>query len=998
MGSREMAKKGPSPGNHVDLALWFILALRYARIHCYGDLFEGRIFLNVPTAFSQFFTFAAFAVVAKLQGTASFSVTQAVTSLSILEVLMGPLAVLIYAIPQAYAALGCFHRIEEFLATDDWVDKRESSNNTRCRPTISENATGAQESYELTPVREPEETIITENASFGWNSSTPIVLNTSLRVSRNTKLTLILGPIGCGKSTLLKGLLGEALLLGGSVWVEAKRISFCGHNPWLTNGSIRDNIVGQCKFDEVFYSSVVHACNLDTDFESLNDGDATSVGSKGGSLSGGQKQRIAIARGLYARTRIAVFDDILTGLDAVTHEVLLQRVFGPTGMLRKLGTTAILATHATRYVAIADHVVLLDSHGRIAQQGPPAQLTLTQDNSYEAATDSEGGLKSRRNHVNSQPQSQSQALQEDPQRQVGDLSIYKYYFASLGWLGLFLFATAVTSDSVLWAVQYMWLTLWSRSNESSGNTDLGYWLGLSGLFGFLKSVSLIIAVYYLYVVIVPNSGQRLHLNILQAAMRAPLSFLSKTGTGNLINRFSQDMNLVDMALPAALINASFQLMGCLAVAALAIIAVKYSAATMPLLCISVYFLQRYYLRTSRQLRLLELEAKAPLYSHFLESLDGIASIRAYGWTVDYTKKSLKYLDTAQKPHYLLLCIQQWLTLVLGLIVAVFTTLLAILAVVLRGKVDPGFFGIALVTMSGFCETLASLINAWTSLETSLGAVSRVKTFSEDTPSEVRSGGVVDPPPEWPAKGDLVFENWSARYEGSPVLRDINLFIQAGEKIAVCGRTGSGKSSLLLSILGMIERTSGKITLDGLDLATIDRELVRKKVTCVTQEPFLFGSSVRLNIGPLGEATDDKIVAALEKVGLWTVIAKSTTNQQIHTETALDVVVDDKFLSHGQRQLFSLARALLRKSPLLLLDEPTSSVDATTESLIQDIVAAEFVGCSIIMVTHKLSRIMRFDKVAVLDKGVLVEYGRPAELLSKRDGAFTRLYAAQQIDG
>ncbi|KAK0643350.1 ABC transporter [Cercophora newfieldiana] len=959
--------------------------------------------INVPHHFSQFLTFAAFAIIAQIQGQSSFSVTQAVTSLAILDVLMGPLAMMIYAIPQAYAALGCFRRIEEFLLEAAWSDKRLCSGEVSSVDLDKPSMTGRGfEEVELQGQSVPEGVssadFVAVNASFGWRDGLPVVNHVKFSATKDNGLTLIIGPVGCGKSTLLKGILGEALILEGSVWVKTKKISFCDHNPWLVNGSIRENIIGTAGYDKAFYDSVIHSCALNTDLDQLPNGDDTIVGSKGVTLSGGQKQRITIARAIYARTQISLFDDVLTGLDAVTQEALLERVFGPRGILRQIGTITILATHAVNKVAIADQVLVLDKDGHVVKQGPPDRISISENFIHPASTEGDAELSNKHSVPSAEdkaPKQQEPNSDLDPQRQVGDMSVYKFYFSSLGWVSLVIFAGAVIANTVFSTLQYAWITLWSRDNDTSGNSNLGYWLGLYGLFGFVRSFCMIFAVYFMYVVIVPRSAQNLHLSVLQAVMRAPMSFLTGTTTGSLINRFSQDMNLVDMTLPGTLTNVSFHLTSCFSVAALAIVAVSYSAAMMPFLFVAVFYLQRFYLRTSRQLRLLDLEAKAPLYSHVLESLDGMASIRAYGWGDSYISKNLQYLDTAQKPYYLLLCIQQWLALVLGLMVAAFTTILTILAVVLHGKVDAGFFGIALVNMEGFCYGLAMLISFWTKLETSLGAVSRVKTFSEDTPCEESPSGSGAPPAEWPSRGTLVFENWSAFYTDTPVLRNINLTVKSGERIAVCGRTGSGKSSLILSILGMVNASSGQILLDDIDLSTIPKDLTRKGVTCVTQDPFLFNGSVRQNADPLGEATDEDIIAALDKVEVWSAIRKNGDDGPLAPEKALEATVDDKFLSHGQRQLFCLARALLKRSAILILDEPTSSVDASTELKIQSIIESDFVNCTVIMVTHKLSGVLKFDKVAVLDNGALVEYGPPRELLASRDGAFSKLYSTHE---
>ncbi|KAH0431618.1 ABC transporter [Colletotrichum camelliae] len=970
--------------------------------------------VNLPSIFSQFFTFATFAIAAKVQGNSFVTVSQAVISLSILSILMEPLGKLLVVIPQAYAALGCFQRIQDFLASESWDDKRlpecpleTTSLESHDKPDTIQMPSGYNH---VEMIQRPQSTpkeplprttsnsdhVIIHNATVGWQGSSPVIKDMSLRIGQNHHLTVILGPVGCGKSTILKAILGEATIFNGSVWISSKELAYCDQSPWVSNGSVRENIVSGADFDAAWYNTVIHACALQVDLLQLSDGDATNVGSKGVSLSGGQKQRLALARALYARKPIAVLDDVLSGLDAATHDIVTTRVFGADGLIRKLGMAAIFATHSVSLCAIADQTIILDDQGQIIQQS-------SSENIASLAPQLAGDDGSSASSGNSPPskgsagETQGSSTERDDNRQVGDLSIYLYYFSSLGWLSFALFGIFIASNVGFGTLQYAWVTLWAQSSDGSQASRLGYWLGLYALFGVLTAAGLISAVYYMYVVIVPKSAQSLHLTVLQAVIRAPMSFLAKTDTGVLVNRFSQDMQLVDMALPAALVNASFQLAACFAVAALAIVAVPYFAAVLPFVACALYFLQRFYLRTSRQLRLLDLEAKAPLYSHALESLQGIATIRAYGWTSNHVAKNLALLDRAQKPYYLLLCIQRWLTLVLGLTVAGLAILLTTLGVTLRSRLDAGFLGVALVSMMNLAQSLAALITFWTMLETSLGAISRVKTFSEDTPSE-KPREIVDTriPAGWPSQGSVVIENWSAHYNGHPVLRNINISIQAGEKVAICGRTGSGKTSLLLSLLGMVEESTGKIVLDDVDLASVPKDVTRQKLTCLTQDPFLFGGSVRQNADPHGEATDADIISALQKVGLWDIfLSKESTDISHSLESSiLDMKMEEDFLSQGQRKLFCLGRALLRKSPVLVLDEPSSGVDASTESCIEAIVESEFATSTVIMATHSLAGVRRFDKIAVLDGGVLLEYGEPEELLARVDGAFANLYAVQ----
>lgn len=363
----------------------------------------------------------------------------------------------------------------------------------------------------------------------------------------------------------------------------------------------------------------------------------------------------------------------------------------------------------------------------------------------------------------------------------------------------------------------------------------------------------------------------------------------------------------------------------------------------------------------------------------------MATLRAFGWSEAAIQKNDQLLDVSQKPFYLLLCVQRWLTLVLDMVVAVIAILLMSLAVALRSRIDPGFLGVAMVNVMSLSSALTNLVNFWTLLETSLGAVSRIKDFTENTVSENLPGEDQLPQPEWPAKGNLSLHGVSAAYnlDDAPVLSNINLSITHGQKVAICGRTGSGKSSLILALLRMIDLTEGTVIVDGVDTSTVPRDLLRSKFVTLPQEFFSLTGTVRFNADPLGQVSDGQIIAALEQVQLW---------KLIQTKGGLDANMNNNLLSHGQIQLFSLARAMLQESPILILDEPTSSVDAENDALIQRLLRERFNNHTIIMIAHRLKSVIDFDKIAVLDHGKLAEFDSPEVLLAK-PSIFRSMYQA-----
>jgi len=416
--------------------------------------------------------------------------------------------------------------------------------------------------------------------------------------------------------------------------------------------------------------------------------------------------------------------------------------------------------------------------------------------------------------------------------------------------------------------------------------------------------------------------------------------------------------------------------------------------------LAVYLLQNYYLRTSRQIRHLDLEAKSPLYRSFTETASGIITIRAFNWQESFMAEHFDQLDYSQKPYYTLYCIQRWLNVVLDLFVAGVAIVLVSFALSFPSTATTGSIGLALLNVMGFNNALSMLVNSWTGLETSLGAIARLKSFLTDTPIESRAGEDQLPPHPWPQHGSIELRNITAKYKyeqtlkvceamknnfadilystadngSKPAICDVNLEIKAGQKIGVVGRTGSGKSSLILTILRLLDLESGGIMIDGLNASYLNREALRSSLVTIPQEPVELPGSVRHNLDPgvsTPSATDEEIVSALACVGLWGIIQE---------RGGLDIDIDTAGLSSGQKQLFSLARAVLgarkhrrsAKGGIILLDEPTSSIDGQTDKTIQQIMREEFADYTIVIVTHRLDTIEDADVTVIMDGGRLAE--------------------------
>ncbi|KAI9640923.1 hypothetical protein NHQ30_010764 [Ciborinia camelliae] len=974
-------------------------------------------------------TFALFTIIGRVRGDHALLVTQAFTSLTVLSLIGSPLLIMIQTFPQMMSAVGSFTRIQEFLTSECRKDDRICLQDSPTHHNfVSANVSvGAHSSRaditEMKPLATTKSSnskgtaISVVDATFGWTKSGQATLEEINIVIQASSLTMIVGPVGCGKSTLVKSFLGETRVSKGFVYVSSREMSFCDQSSWLYNATARQNIIGVYDFEPLWYETVINACALQKDMYDLPLGDETIIGSRGTALSGGQKQRIAIARAIYSRKKIAIFDDVLTGLDATTEEQVFYNVFGPGGLFKKLGTTVILVTNKVHRLGAANHIIAIGQQQKVLEQGDFTQLKSAGGYVSRLLSQEEPEISVEKE--NTKPEKEATIMKEietasstelDNKRQKGDLSIYKYFCNVSGPRNVALALSMAVLSAFCTVYSTFWLQKWVNANQQSPNKDVALYLCVYALLGVAALVALWVFCWQIFLVVIPRSGQILHQNMLKSTLEAPLSFLTTTDVGTTMNRFSQDMQLIDSNLQGSSINTIEGIVLTIMRVIIVCVTAKYFAVTIPFGLGAVYLIQRYYLLTSRQLRLLDIEARAPLYSHFLETLDGLATIRAYGWQSALQKQNHDLMDAAQKPFYLLACIQQWLAFVLDILTAVLVVIVVVFAVTVRSSMTGGDVGVALVNIVSTNQALAMLIISWTGLETAIGAVSRVRSFSRDTPSEIRSDVEEIDLEEWPSSGTISFENVSASYrytnlkryssDSPPVLKNINMSIASGEKIGVCGRTGrqviiyktkavhiptnssrSGKSSLILCLLQMLDVQSGSIKIDNIDLASLPRESVRTSLNTISQDAVLIEGTIRLNLDPSSAVSDDTIIAALKKVQLWDLIQK---------QGSLDARSTDVHLSHGQRQLFCLARALIRKGKILLLDEATSSIDSETAKVMQELIREEFKDCTIISVDHTLDNIIGFDRIAFFDTGVLMEFDTPAELMGKASG-FKALY-------
>ncbi|KAI1340793.1 ATPase-like protein [Xylariaceae sp. FL0016] len=948
------------------------------------------------------------------------------TSLSYILLLADPLAYLFQNSPALLSAIACLDRIQAYLEHGPVIDYRSSDRGISGLGDEKSSSGLSDEDHGLSSA------IVVRDGNFGWKEGALTLKDINLDIASRC-LTIIVGPVASGKSTLCKALLGELPVSGTRVFTKSALLSnivgYCDQVPFLWSASMRKNIIGFAPFIETRYREVIEATMLGPDIAGFAQGDATEVGSDGIKLSGGQKQRLSIARALYLETNFLIFDDVLSGLDAGLDDQVFRRVFGPQGLLRRRHATVILCTHAIHHVRSADHVIALRPDGRVIHRNRDQALESGTDAFNELDIEPAEPTRPQQTMTQCPPANNDTETHDfmpsevidhshidETDRMMGDSTVYSHYVHNIGTFSAISCLLLGLGYGFFYNWGQIWLNYWSTGSKSNA-----FYIGLYALFQSCFLAFLFFDFLVCYTTLIQTSGSSLHEAALNTVIKAPLSFFTQTDTGSITNLFSQDMTLIDNELPIALANFVMDSANALGMAAVIASSSPYLAITYPVIFSILYFIQRFHLRTSRQLRLLDLEAKTPLYSHFIDTIKGLATFRASGWTSAGIELNSRLLDASQRPYYLLYIVQRWLLFALQIVVALLAVSVVALATQLRG--NTALTGASLVTLMTFGDVLNYIIRWWTQLETSIGAVSRLKNFSEKVEPESVKGEDVVPAPTWPLEGFIRVAGVSASYgvvgtiaavgDGSTetndvALKNLNLLIQPGERVAICGRSGSGKSStlsLLLKLLNPLPSCIDRITIDDLPLHKIDRDVLRERIIAVPQEPVFLpdGTPYMVNLDPFGTSTKDVCQSVLEVVGLWPYI-------ETKGGLAAGLVADD--LSQGQKQLFNLARALSRRrvraavleaefgaagmserggTGILLLDEISSSVDLDTDRLMQRVIEEEFRGYTVVMVSHRLEMVMGFDRVVVMDRGEIVEDGIPAELVEMKGSRFAELW-------
>uniref|UniRef100_A0A8C5PFP9 Multidrug resistance-associated protein 1-like n=1 Tax=Leptobrachium leishanense TaxID=445787 RepID=A0A8C5PFP9_9ANUR len=845
-------------------------------------------------------------------------------------------------------------------------------------------------------------------ASLQWEKTGPYILkDLNVKVPEGA-LVAVVGQVGSGKSSLLSAILGEMNKLEGTIQRRGS-VAYVSQQAWIQNAVFQENILFGLSYDRQYYGQVLDACALLPDLELLPNGDQTEIGERGVNLSGGQKQRVSLARAVYNNADIYLLDDPLSAVDVHVGRHLFDKVIGRNGLLKN--KTRILVTHSLTVLPQADLVVLMED-GKIVQFGTYGDLVSKRQNFADMmrSLDSheekeESPVKEARNVTASKGQQGDILTEKHRPKQTRmnkekvatgnmKMSVVMKYLRSFGWLWVFFTVVAYIGQNATAIGQNVWLSQWTT--EAKSVKDAAEWTDLRsnrlGIYGALGFVQGLFVCYGAYVITRGTiyASRSLHNQMLDDILHLPLQFFEMTPMGQVLNRFTKDVYVIDERFHYYLrtwLNCMLDVLG-------TILVIIYATPLFTLVIIPLAFfyllIQRYYIASSRQIRRLDGASRSPVISQFGETLLGVSTIRAYGHQERFMNQNKDVVNENLVCYYNNVLSNRWLAVrleFLGNLMVFFATLFAVLA---GDTMSSSTVGLSITYALNITQTLNFWVRKACEIETNGIAVERICEYEE---MEKEAPWVLPkrPPLGWPDKGVIEFTNYQARYRKDLdlALRDVTFQLFSTEKLGIVGRTGAGKSTLTNCLLRVVEGAGGHIVIDGIDIATIGLHDLRSKLNIIPQDPVLFSGSLRMNLDPLEKHSDSALWDALEMCHMKNFV------QSLPKKLYHDLSEGGENLSVGQRQLICLARALLRKSKILVLDEATASIDMETDNLVQTTIRKAFYDCTVLTIAHRLHTVLDSERVLVLDSGKIVEFGEPKNLIRNR-GVFSKMVSEAGI--
>lgn len=838
--------------------------------------------------------------------------------------------------------------------------------------------------------------------------------NVNLNIKQG-EFVIVTGTIGSGKSSLLSAIAGSMVKTSGSVEL-AGEIAYCGQ-PWVQNATVEQNISFGRDLDKAWYNDVIRACSLTRDFEILPGGDQTEVGERGITLSGGQKARINLARAVYRDAEIILLDDVLSAVDAHVGKFILEECI--CGLLK--GKTRILATHQLSMIEHADRIVFLDSTGSVTigtledmRRNVPAFDALMKFNDHNHETEEEEVEQEikdeeieeieeiKKKVTEAKKASGGLMKDEEKNNDAVPLEVYltfvRYGAGFLKWAIVPIVVMLVVLATFTTVFTNTWLSFWTGS-KFPGRSE-NFYIGIFVLLAIMSAILMFLM--FISLTIVNNrTSRKLHMMAVERILHSPMLFFDSSPLGRILNRFTHDSDTMDNELSdqyRLFILSSSSVIG---VFILIIIYLPWFAIALVGLLTIFVAAASYYRASAREIKRLDSLGRSKVFAHFSETLTGVSTIVAYGEQDRFLRTNEDSLNRMNSAYYLTLVNQRWLAVRLDAVGTCITIVVTLLCVTHQMSISPSSVGLVVSSLLQVVSMMTLVIREMATVENNMNAVERIYHYADKLETEAEFHIPETAPPEsWPENGAINFNHVFMAYQPSlpPVLKDLNIKVNKQEKIGICGRTGAGKSTIMNALYRICELSSGSIEIDGIDISTLGLHELRSRLSIIPQDPVLFQGTVRSNIDPFGTASDIDLWNALRRSWLldsseYEVVknggAAATGAASSSIKFHLDETVDDDGtnFSLGERQLLALARALVRNTKILILDEATSSVDFQTDSKIQTTIANEFSYCTILCIAHRLRTIINYDRILVLEAGEAVEYDTPLALYNKTDGVF-----------
>ncbi|KZV66005.1 ATP-binding cassette transporter [Peniophora sp. CONT] len=827
-------------------------------------------------------------------------------------------------------------------------------------------------------------------------------------------------------------------------WIVEGVCAYVPQAAWLRNASIKENILFNMPYDETRYQKTLEACALINDLKILEDGDESEIGERGVNLSGGQKARVSLARAVYSRASILLLDDVLSAVDAHTAHHLFEECL--KGELMR-GRTIVLVSHHVQLCAPGAKYVVALENGRVLYEGPSAEFqkgavvrSLVQSEhsatkEEEAKAEAEDKLKAEEptieeefaqadagssssvsaeaSEVSSTAVTATTAdgkgaievkksprkVVEDEARAVGRVNreVWKAYFTACGsWPYWIVFGVIMVLATLSPVAERGWLTWWARANESGSKHSPSFYVGLYAVISFAGIFIGTLRWFALYHGSI-RASTVLYKKLLETVLFANIRFHDTVSRGRLLNRFGKDFEGIDSSLAD---NFGRSVIYCLSVittlVTISVVGGLPFLLTAMLIGMLYYNSAQVYGQTSRDMRRLDSATRSPLYSIYGETIAGVAIIRAFGASSKFLRDMLRCVDTNTNPYYWMWGVNRWLSVRFNILSAVIIGATGLVSV-LTTRIDAALAGFMLAFAANISNDILFLVRRFVGLEQSMVALERVKEFS-DLAREPPEFIEPRPPASWPEKGEIQVKDLIIRYapELPNVLHGVNFTVEPGEKVGILGRTGSGKSTLALSFFRFVEATEGRIEVDGIDIASVGLTDLRSKLTIIPQDPTILSGTLRSTLDVFDEYEDADIYEALRRVHLIpNTEAADDDELNANVFRNLDSPVSeggDNF-STGEKQLLCMARAILKRSRVLVMDEATASVDYATDELIGKTIRHEFADSTILTIAHRLRTVIDYNRVMLLDQGKIVELDTPGNLLKNPDSLFYSLCKA-----